>query len=446
MADIATEAPETTAPETTPETTTVPKPVRHTGPIARRDARARMHERHTGTLDELIGEAKPPKAEEAATAEIAPETPPPEDKPEATTTETTETTTETTEQPAGETPEETPDEPETTETPDAEKPPEKPPEPPELVKVDIQADHPIRTSMGVDPFFEVATENQARSLRGLLNGTYARLKEVADLTAERDKFQDENARLQADKAAEAKWKSDPRAAAIDTQYAEILESHGQEAADQYRRGADVERDKLADEEYAGRMKVVQEQRATQAGEAWAVDSWHRATERIPDFVRNIPTYNELFGKAIKSFDKELELDQVEDPGTGAKLKVGDQEGMHRAFSNFFANRLSGQKPVIDAYRQHNAESDKKTAAAKAVEQNRQRQEDRAEGVKSFKQEAAKKREDAPPHPLGAVQSVDRGTLETDGDEAKANVTTNVHELRKQKRLSARDRVAKFFPS
>ena len=430
-----TAAADTAAPAKLPGAT---KPTRHTGAVSRRDARARMHERHPGTLAELIDGEKTEK--------------PAEEKPPET-TEVAETG-EATEKPAAaagpEKPEETGEKTEPTETPAGDETGEKPAEvaaAPELIKVDVPADHPIWNATK-EHAFEVPNEPQARAIRGLINGSYARLQEVADLTKQRDTLEEENVRLRADKAADTKWAADPRRAAMQQQYDEIRESQGQEAADQYLKGAEVDKDKLAAEEYDERMKVVQEARGARAAEAWSGAAWERASANIPDFVRNIPSYNEWFGHALKSFDKELELDQVLDPQTGQKLLVGDHPGMHRAFSTFFANRLSGQKLVIEAYRQQNAvtDQDRKTAADKAVEQNRKRQEDRADAVKNFKQDAAKKRTDGPPHPLGAVQGVDRGTLDTDGAEEKKPVTTNVHELKRGNRQRAQERIAKFFPS
>ena len=317
----------------------------------------------------------------------------------------------------------------------------------------IPENHPIGGSG--EKFLIAADPQQERLIRGLLNGTYTRRQDVEAkdvVIAERDatiaEYEQKDARREANTTATQKWQGTPEYKASLERYNEIKETVGEEAATQYWKGVEAGFAEIAQKEYDERMKVIearnterQNKAVDAAGMAWGEEAFNRASVRVPEYIRNLPNYNDWFGEALHSFDSELTL--------GHFPKVTDPEGAHQHFYSFLGARLAREPAVTKALRANTAAKDRegKTAATKAAEQERQRQKDRADAVKKHKQEAAKKRKETPPHPLGNLSGVDRvSPLEsTDGDKKEAAHET-AHQLRRRMKAGAREDGRRHFGS
>jgi len=269
------------------------------------------------------------------------------------------------------------------------------------IRIEIDPKHAVY-GMG-ETAIEAANPKQEQVIRALLNGTYTRRQENEALQAKLQEVQQKLVRLESDQAATQKWTSSPEYHAIAEKYQEIRDVQGQEVADAWWRSPDNQKvlQELRDSEYNERWGKIETERVQQAATEWIDQAWQH-TRSLPEPIRGLPDFGRWFKEEAQLFDKRVELGHYPD----AKAA----EDLHREFTKALGARLLREPAVAAAYRNTTqtkvaAEAD---TAAKAAEAKRREDQIRADAVEQFKREAAAKRENAPPHPLGNLSGAARG--------------------------------------
>lgn len=333
---------------------------------------------------------------------------------------------------------------------DAEPTPEPEPEPepepaepaPEVRTIPIDPNHPIAGS-GVKQLF-AHSEQEERVIRGLLSGTYTRKKELLRQAEEIDRLQEHITRNESKQAVQQKWQATPEYQKVLEEYKEIEETVGKDPANAFYAGKLAEQKAAADAEFKVRWEAHQSKQQEEAGIAWAEDAFER-TQTMPPGIRGIPNFQQIFGMALKSFNSEIAMGQI-------SVEQGDEEAMHREFTNFFGSRLVRLPEVQEAYKKMRAdEADKdgsKTVADTKAATDQREAAIRRQAVEDYKQEAAKKRKDQPLHPLGKVPGVNRGTLpsvSSDAEQQEEIATLSPHDLKRRLKAEARKDSRRHVP-
>lgn len=318
---------------------------------------------------------------------------------------------------------------------------------PTAIRIEIPANHPLRES-GVQ-FFTATSEAEARSLRGLLNGTYTRRQELEDRNAKIQALQEQVVRFEADKTAQEKWQTSAEYAAARKRFGTLqqLETDGTldaGTAEAFWKGIQEDYHKLSTAEFESRWSTIQAENLKAAGEAWRLSAWDRVTagDVIPAVITQLPNYPRWFDQAVQSFDKELEL------GHFPHLRPGDAEGMHKEFIDFFQARLIRVPDVRTAVKtaEERKTQDSQVAVTEAAAKQRERELIEQAAIERYKRETASQRSQMPPHPLGNLPSAGRervpeGAPQPGSDDlAKLPVT----DLRRRLRLGAREEARRLL--
>jgi hypothetical protein len=318
------------------------------------------------------------------------------------------------------------------------------------IRVDIPKGHPI-SEMGLDAF-NASSDLEAQAIQGLLNGTYARRKDVEQRDERIGKLESENrelrqkmVRIDASASAADKWKASPDGQAAIARYEQIHEEIGKEAADEYWIGVQTKFQKVVETENTARWQEVEAQEADQAGERWTEEAWQTTQQRLPPFLRDIPDLKNWFTEEVQLFDQRLLA--------GHYPNITTPEQMHAEFARLLASRLVREPTAANALRAaKEAESRAKSDRAREETQRRADQEKSIEQVKAgavtdFKAQAAETRKQTPTHPLAGVPGAtgDGRTVSPDADGPDLD-SLSPHELKRTLKRGARtDARRRFSP-
>lgn len=314
-----------------------------------------------------------------------------------------------------------------------------PPSPaaPAAITIPIPEGHPLR-EMGATEFV-VQTPQQERAIRAALNG-YARRAETEELKAKLRERDLREAEHNARRTASEKWMGRPEYQAALLKYNEMKDAFGEQEAEFYWRGVNAEFERLAQEEIQGAVAAIEEREHSENAQRWKNEAWQNAS-LLPQSVRNLPKFGEWFEEAVASFDSEVRL--------GHYPQVTNFEEAHKAFNAFFGSKLTTRPEVIALYRASTQQDEQRhtSAAAKAAEEQRQRERIAQEAVDKYKRdEAANRRTQVPPHPLANLGAVNRDQRPQSGTptagEPAAELTAA--DVRRQARAGAREDARRRF--
>lgn len=432
MTDVAAQEPavapaasETPAVETpVVETPVVETPVietsvieEHKGPLTKAEALKKMKE---GLA------AKRAAQEPAAPAEL-----PKEEKPTA-------------EEPVAETPPETVVEP--VSEPAAEPVPEVAPEQslkaetPRYV-IDIDPNHPIAGTVK-GPLI-LSDEASARAVKALLNGTYARRKDVEVAQENEQKWHEKYLELQTRLDVEKEWRGSESYQQKVEKYNRLmaLEEAGEldkGTAQEYWNAGQPEVDQKIHQKLNEAREQLRNEAADRAQRQWTEDAWRR-TGSVAEPVRTLPQFRTHFEEAVDLFNVKI------GKGHYPNIQPGDAEGLHREFTKFLASQLIA-KPDVSAALQNikNGQQDKSKAAAEAAAAaERERARIKQEAIDEYRKKLAEERGANPPNPianLGKV-STDRAVASSNGDKDLSELSAL--QARKQSRERALERARSF---
>lgn len=314
------------------------------------------------------------------------------------------------------------------------------------IQIPIDANHPVR-EMGEEAL-TASNAKQERVIRALLN-SYTRRRDVAAVEEKLAKIEAKNVELQqkvvrresTDTALE-KFENTPEYEQAKTTFLQMKELEQNEelpkgAASEYWEGFKARLTPLAQAEYDQRMSAVQEQKGREAQEAWQGEAWENASQ-MPAGIPNIPNFRTLFDQAVQSFDAELEL------GHYPEIKTSDD--MHKEFTKFFGSMIVRDPAVREAFRRHEnrQKEDQAAATTKAAADDREREAIGRAAVEKHLKDAADKRREGPPHPLGNLHAASSDSLSAApaGDDDLSKLTP--HEAKKRAKSGARQDARRHF--
>lgn len=339
------------------------------------------------------------------------------------------------ETPAGEKPTETPaSEQPTGDQPTGAQPAGEPGEQPDetpaaAVKVDIPADHPIAN--GKAGSITVASEEEARVVRGLVNSTGVRVRENETLRrraqeAEREAMQVKQklARLETSIDVRTEWEGTPEYAQVRDRYNAIKEEHGQAEADAYLRGKTAEIEKRATEKYRSREQELQAEVDARESETFARDAY-MGLESLPSIIREQQNFSNWFQSALRSFEAQLAAGDVVDE-MGQPIRPSDPDKvpkLHKAFRSHFEAYIVSRPEVRKAYAdaKQRQQAQEKAAAEKATAEEERINKIVDERVKEALRSQGRV---APPHPLGQIPSAARH-VDSSGSGAEAPASASL---------------------
>lgn len=303
-----------------------------------------------------------------------------------------------------------------------------------LVRIEVSEGHPVREG-GVAEF--TVPPEQEQGLRALINGTYTRRQQVADLEAKIETLQRDLIRRDAAQAAQEKWRGLPEHQQMVERYEEIRDTVGQEEADAYWRGKSEDLKQLEESEFQERWGGVEAERQAEAGRQWVADAWQR-TARLPAEIRSLPDFQRWFQEEVDQFNMKIELGHYDG-------KLDSLDGMHTEFQQNLAKRIVTEPTASDILRR-NIE----TAKAETAKANQKAAEAAGEkAVEEFKRSAAERRVDSPPNPVAAAGShraAENGQTVVDGRPTPPDTSDlSPNELRKHMRGESRSLASKWFP-
>lgn len=386
----ATEAPQTAAPEQAQQP-------EQRGPLSKREARAALLESHRARRESRLSQAHERVTQDTdeeqqsaseggprrdpATGRFLPAEAATEPTHEASTTEASSTGTE------------------------AE--PEAVPEsqgPPKTVRIEIP-DGDLRRLVGNLDHIDVAPEME-QFVRWSLNNVVRRNR-VEELEQQLRQEREERIRLESRFAATSKFEQTPEYQQYAEMYHRIRESEGEDAAKVFWKGIQTDLQRLQDEEYQTRIGEITREESQRRAQTWAGEAYQRAQTSLPQEIRTLPHFGQLFQEALQLFDRAVELGHYQylanDPDRANKL--------HAAFQKELGARLRRDPEVariVDSIREHQS----RAAAARAAEEARRRQAEQkasTDAVESFKRDAANRRTAQPPNPLATVNEQAAGT-------------------------------------
>ncbi len=305
------------------------------------------------------------------------------------------------------------------------------PELPKTRRIELPPDHPLR-DMGADAI-TASSDQDERAIRALVNGTYTRVKEneqlqarLRDAETKHNELVDRLVRVDAEAAAEVKFKQTPEYGQAVAEYREMvqLEQAGQlpQGRSQKYWEATVGQlfNQFRQQEVGARMETLSQERGEQAGQAWVGDAVSRIGVRYPEEVRAINGFDGLVQRTLTQFNSALETGTLEDrEGNPVIVPQGDPEALHKAYENFFQQRLemnAGFQGLVRNWHaaQTQAERSKQTEAQRLqAEQQRKAAEQAA--IDKFKQDAATRRTATPPNPMAGIQHGARAPVPSNAD-------------------------------
>jgi len=316
------------------------------------------------------------------------------------------------------------------------------------VKVEIAADHPIAN--GKAESITVASENEARLLRGLINATGVRVREAQQL---RTRAQDAEhrvvdaeqrlARLQATVDAKTTWEGTPEHKKAREVADAIAAEHGQEAADRYLAGERAKLEEQIDVAYKAREGEINAEAEQRNADAWAREAYQRL-ETLPRVILDQPKFTDWYRQALASFNSELKLGHVQDE---VGQPVRDIEGLHKAFRLFFEGYVVRRPEVLKAHREMKERQEreaKEKVGREAAEQQRI-VEIKRQAVEEHTRSLQANRQANPPHPLGAIPSAARPPVPNgSGAELEDSASLTPGQLKRAARNATMDRIRERF--
>lgn len=312
----------------------------------------------------------------------------------------------------------------------------------ERVRVEL-GDHPIAGS-GVAAI-HVADEREAEAVRGLLNGTHVRVKEnqelrqsLAEVRAALDQEVRSRIDREAGESAQQEWKQTPAYKERVARYKGILETHGKEAASEYWTGIQGELAQLKEAKRDALLSEYEVQQATKVAEQWRNAAVAR-TSALPEQIRALPELQGWLKEEFAAFDAVVDEGRFD-----AELqKIPEDsrfEWLLNKFGHRFALRLRNEPRVLELYRNRNPAGPKSTnGKPEDIEARIQKERDEAakKAVDAYKRQAAQKRQDMPPHPLGGAGGEEPAMVSRPEEQPDVENMTS-HELKRYHREKARE--------
>ncbi len=304
----------------------------------------------------------------------------------------------------------------------------------ETHKVPIYPQHPIYGSSGVKEF-TVGTAEEARALKGLLNGTSVRRQENELLKTALAKAEDRIIQLESMGEAEQEFTAMPEYQQAVQHYHDLKEAHGEAVANDYWEGFRAKFRQKLNEKVSARTEKVEADRHERSYRAWKEEAWVNTRQMINEAVAGLPEFSKYFEEAVASFGSELDL--------GHFPEVQSSEQMHQEFLRFFNTVLARKQSVRAIYEQmkQGKQGELDAAAKKAAADQAERERIGREAIEKHLREQAEKRAAAPPHPLGRVAAASQSSAPAAGaggdDSLPANASPG--QVRRASREAARQR-------
>lgn len=294
------------------------------------------------------------------------------------------------------------------------------------LRVPLPEGHPLR-AQGRD-YITVADPAELDAVRALVNSTGVRRREAEDnkrraqeLQAELVREREQRMRLEAQTAAEGRWRATPEYQQAVERYEELRESMGDAVAQDYWRGVSTKLEALEQEEFQSRAQELESYEADLAADEWTRDAWDKQWEVMPEALRALPEYREAFDAQVQLLNRELEADALPRFTERALANLTADERatrlteLYQDFARGFAERLLKQpraQQVLGELTQARERAAKTQAEAKTrveaqAAEARQKLAEQ-EAVERFKREQAAKRQQLPLNPL-AGQGAAPGT-------------------------------------
>lgn len=298
------------------------------------------------------------------------------------------------------------------------------PELPKARRIELPPDHPIR-EMGVDAL-TASSDQEERAMRALVNGTYARRQEaeqlqarLRDAEAKHNELIDRLVRVDAEAAAEIKFKQTPEYNQAVAEYREMaqLEQAGQlpQGRSQKYWEATVGQlyNQFRQQEVGTRLDALSTERAEQAGQAWVSDAVSRIAVRYPEEVRALNGFDSRVERTLTQFNALL------DHGALPEVPQGDPDALHKAFEDYFQQQLQLWPDFQGLVRRwHEAQSQaerSKQEEALRLQSEQQRKAAEQAAVDQFRKDAATRRDLIPPNPMAGIQHGARTPVPSSAD-------------------------------
>ena len=289
--------------------------------------------------------------------------------------------------------------------------------------VEMEAGHPASGGMKRELIIEDA--ETARVVKALLNGTYARRKDVEEAQTREMQAHEKYIELKTRLEAEKEWRGSESYRQRLTKYQQLrqLENDGEiekGTAQEYLDAGQIELDRTTHQKLTAERESLHRERVDQAQRAWTNEAYTRARQALPSIANAVPTFRDHFDDAIEAFQGQLVKNRY------PHLQAGDAEGLHKEFSTFLNSFLVTKSDVRSAFQQINSqkEAQKKAAADRAAAEKAERARIEKEAVDRHMKNLATSRQQEPPHPLGNLGSVshDRAPTGSKTDEIPPNLT------------------------
>ena len=308
-----------------------------------------------------------------------------------------------------------------------------------LIEVEVPAGHPVLEGLGLKGGIKVQDEASARAVRALANGTYKRVAEVQELETENRQLKEQLVQRNSREKAQEKWKKSPDYQQAVDRYTRIKEEEGAEQASAYWKLIQRQFEDVVRQEYQAESSEMEAQEENKAAERWVGEAYERTT-RIPQEIRQLPEFSDLFTATVQSLNAELEA--------GHHPEVRSAADAHKLFAQLLRLRLTGHPRVKQVLQQLDARDKAKSPAPESQPTTPLNAQPPVDPVEQFKRDAADRRRAAPPNPMGQLtRSAVTGepvATEDGGEVDFANVTP--YEARRLQRQKARDSVRARFRS
>lgn len=332
------------------------------------------------------------------------------------------------------------------------------PEAPKGVRValDKHRDHPALQGVKVDAL-TVGSEDEAKLVQSLINGTYVRRNENETLKAqlrEREEaileLQRKVARTEATQVATEKWQQTPEYQKAVERYEAIRDTVGQEEASAYWKGIQGDLRALVDSEYSQRETAILAEQQARDGQRWEAETRLFVDDRVPEKIRQLPDFGRWYAEELDTFEIKIERGHYPDL---QRLPVSERsQAMRQAFLAQLNARLNGESSVRTLAKQmlEARRIEDQNARARAAQDTKARAEAErkqvAQGaVEQFKKDAADKRAASPPHPMGTLAASARPSPNGTAAPEPEDLSKLTHvDLKKRARLAARASAARHF--
>ena len=294
---------------------------------------------------------------------------------------------------------------------------------PDSLRVSIPLGHALGKMNAVTEITTGSPE-EAEVVRAAFSSTGVRRKELekaqkrtATVEAENLELRDQVLRQESSSTAEEQWKLTPEYTAHVEEYQNIHDAVGQKGASGYWQGAPMaDFRKFEEAEFGKRTTEAKAEREAENSQRWMDDAWEQANF-LPDVIRRLPNFKQMFVEEAQAFNARLDLKHYPE--------IETLEAAHEKFRSLLSERIN-REATVKAMRSKDAEGRGRKDAMDAVRSQRAKDalaarsaEAGKTAVDQAKRDAAERRADAPPHPMGALPSGPRT-----GQEAVAAVETD----------------------